>query len=308
MFTGSAVAIVTPFADGQIDIAALTKLVELHLANGTQALIPLGTTGEASTLTVEERATVIKAVVAAAKGQIPVIVGIGHNCTSTAIALAQQAEALGADGLLLLTPYYNKTSSRGLVAHFRAVAAATALPIILYNVPSRTSMNLPPAVLVELQDVANIVGVKEASGDIAQVLEIRRLMPPAFAIYSGNDDQVAPVLACGGQGVISVAANIIPSVMQTICQTYLSGQTKAALELQLAYKPLIDQLFCEVNPIPVKAALELMGLIDGELRLPLVPLAPENQVRLAETLRNYGLLPGKTKEPSPCLRENEQCE
>lgn len=304
MFTGSAVAIVTPFANGQIDVAGLTNLVEFHLANGTQALIPLGTTGEASTLSSEERAVVINVVVAVAKGQIPVIVGIGHNCTNTAIAYAQQAEALGADGLLLLTPYYNKTTSRGLVAHFRAVATATSLPIILYNVPSRTSMNLPSSVLVELQDVANIVGVKEASGDISQVLEIRRLMPPSFAIYSGNDDQVVPVLACGGQGVISVAANIIPSVMQTICRTHLDGQTDAALELQLAYKPLIDQLFCEVNPIPVKAALELMGMIAGELRLPLVPLESEHQVRLAEALVNSGLIPSETN----CLKENERCE
>lgn len=290
MFTGSAVAIVTPFINGQVDTEGLTALAEFQLANGTQALIPLGTTGESSTLSVAERVTVISTVIEATKGQIPVIVGIGHNCTSTAIEYAHQAEELGADGLLLLTPYYNKTSNRGLVAHFRAVAAATPLPIILYNVPSRTSMNLPPAVLVELQDVPNIVAVKEASGDISQALEIRRVMPPSFSIYSGNDDQVVPMLACGSQGVISVAANIIPDVMQHMCQTFFDGDRDTALELQLAYKPLIDQLFCEVNPIPVKAALELMGLINGELRLPLVPVAAENRARLAEELGSWGLL------------------
>lgn len=290
MFTGSAVAIVTPFLNGQVDTKSLTNLVEFHIANGTQAIIPLGTTGESSTLSAAERVAVITTVVQAVQGRIPVIVGIGHNCTNTAIKYAHQAEELGADGLLLLTPYYNKTSTRGLVAHFRAVAEATPLPIILYNVPSRTNMNLPPAVLVELQDVSNIVGVKEASGDISQVLEIRRLMPPPFAIYSGNDDQVIPLLACGGQGVISVAANIIPDVMQRMCQAFFVGDRDAALELQLSYKPLIDQLFCEVNPIPVKSALEQMGLVNGELRLPLVPMAADNQARLVAELSGYGLL------------------
>lgn len=290
MFTGSAVAIVTPFLDGQVDTKGLTALVEFHLANGTQALIPLGTTGESSTLSAAERVAIITTVVQAVQGRIPVIVGIGHNCTSTAIEYAHQAEELGADGLLLLTPYYNKTSTRGLVAHFRTVAMATPLPIILYNVPSRTNMNLPPAVLVELQDVPNIVGIKEASGDISQVLEIRRLMPPSFAIYSGNDDQVIPLLACGGQGVISVAANIIPDVMQRMCQAFFVGDRDAALELQLSYKPLIDQLFCEVNPIPVKAALEQMGLVNGELRLPLVPIAADKRARLIAELSGRGLL------------------
>lgn len=303
MFTGSAVALITPFTNGQIDVLALTKLVDFHLAQGTQALIPLGTTGESSTIGEAERITVINTVLAATKGRIPVIVGIGHNCTQTAINYARQAEELGADGLLLLTPYYNKTSNSGLVAHFRTVAESTSLPIILYNVPSRTSMNLPPAVLVALQDVANIVGVKEASGDIAQVLEIRRLMPASFAIYSGNDDQVVPMLACGAQGVISVAANIIPNVMQRMCQTYLDGQRDVALQLQLDFKPLIDQLFCEVNPIPVKAAMAAMGMITNELRLPLVPLAPEHRAGLLCELQTNKLIKAADVDLG-----NKQCE
>lgn len=302
MFTGSAVALITPFRNGEIDLPALDRLVEFHLANGTQALIPLGTTGESSTLSVSERVAVIGRVAEAAQGKIPVIVGIGHNCTATASDYAQQAEQLGADGLLLLTPYYNKTSPAGLIAHFRTVAATTALPIILYNVPSRTGMNLAPSALVALQDVPNIVGVKEASGDISQVLEIRRLMPPAFAIYSGNDDQVLPLLACGGQGVISVAANIIPDVMQGICQAFFAGNLDESLELQLAYRPLIDQLFTEVNPIPVKTALGLMELCNEELRLPLVPLASQYREPLVHVLQEQGLLGigSKNKGNLPC--------
>ncbi len=290
MFTGSGVAIVTPFRDGQVDLQALGELVEFQITGGTKAIIPLGTTGEASTMTFEERDAVIRTVIERVNGRVPVIVGAGSNNTQTAIRYAQQAEALGADGLLLITPYYNKTSARGLEAHFRAIAKATTLPMILYNVPSRTGMNLAPETLEALQDVANIIGVKEASGNVSQILEIRRRVAPSFAIYSGNDDQVIPILACGGQGVISVAANIIPDVMQRLCQAYLDGQLNEALRLQLDYKPLIDLLFCEVNPIPVKAALGLMGKIDPELRLPLYPIAPSNSVKLEAEMRRQRLL------------------
>lgn len=290
MFTGSGVAIVTPFRDGQVDIQALGELVDFQITAGTQAIIPLGTTGEASTITFDEREAVILTVIERVSGRVPVIVGAGSNNTQTAIRYAQQAEALGADGLLLITPYYNKTSARGLEAHFRAIAKATSLPMILYNVPSRTGMNLAPETLEALQDVATIVGVKEASGNISQTLEIRRRVAPTFAIYSGNDDQVIPILACGGQGVISVAANIIPGVMQRLCQAYLDGQLDEALRLQLDYKPLIDLLFSEVNPIPVKAALGLMGKIDPELRLPLYPIAPANKAKLEAEMRQQGLI------------------
>ncbi|HEY8362490.1 MAG TPA: 4-hydroxy-tetrahydrodipicolinate synthase [Tissierellaceae bacterium] len=290
MFKGAGVALVTPFRDGKFDKEACEKLIDFQLENKTQALIVLGTTGEAATLNKEERAEVIKTAVERVNKKVPVIVGVGSNCTEVAIENTKQAESLGADGLLLVTPYYNKCTNDGLIAHFTAVAKSTKLPIIVYNVPGRTAVNIPPEVHLSLSRVENIIGVKEASGNISQVLEIKRLVPRNYLIYSGNDDQVVPVLACGGHGVISVASNIIPREMQEMCEAFFEGNFEKALQLQLEYKKLIDLLFCEVNPIPVKAALAEMNLIENELRLPLTPMTEKNKIKLVQEMKRFNLI------------------
>lgn len=290
MFTGSGVAIVTPFKDGQIDVAGLEKLVDFHLENDTQALIVLGTTGEASTQSYEERELVIKTAVERVKGKIPVIIGTGSNSTETAIKYSKQAEALGADGLLLVTPYYNKATQKGLIVHFTAIANATKLPIILYNVPGRTGLNIASETVAALAKVENIIGVKEASGNISQIVDIKRLVPADFKIYSGNDDQVTPIYGCGGNGVISVSANAIPKEMQEMCRLFEAGKVQEAIQLQVKYKHFIDLLFVEVNPIPIKAALSLMGYIDNELKLPLTPMEEANLLKLKQEMAQLGII------------------
>lgn len=289
MFKGAGVAIVTPFRDGKFDKEAYEGLIEFQIQNKTQALIVLGTTGEASTLSYEERAEVIKTAVEKNAKRIPIIVGTGSNCTATAVKYTKQAEELGADGILLVTPYYNKCTNKGMIEHFTEVAKNTKLPVILYNVPSRTAVNIPPDVIVSMSKVENVIGVKEASGNISQILEIKRLVPEDFMIYSGNDDQVIPIYACGGHGVISVASNVIPKEMQEMCEAFMEGNLDEALRLQLEYKKFIDLLFSEVNPIPVKAALAEMRYIEDELRLPLTSMEESNKIKLIQEMKRLNL-------------------
>lgn len=290
MFKGAGVAIVTPFIDGIFDKEAYERLIEFQIENGTQALIVLGTTGEATTISFEEKVEVISAAIAKTNKRIPIIVGVGTNSTEDSIKNAIQADELGADGILLVTPYYNKCTNNGLIAHFTAVANATELPVILYNVPSRTAVNIPPEVNLAMSRVKNVIGVKEASGNISQVLEIKRIVPENYMIYSGNDDQVIPVYACGGHGVISVASNIIPREMQDMCEAFMNGNVEEALRLQLEYKKLIDLLFTEVNPIPVKAALNEMKYIEDELRLPLTPMEEKNRIKLIQEMKRFNII------------------
>lgn len=289
MFKGAGVAIVTPFRDGKFDKEAYEGLIEFQIQNKTQALIVLGTTGEASTLSYEERAEVIKTAVEKNAKRIPIIVGTGSNCTATAVKYTKQAEELGADGILLVTPYYNKCTNKGMIEHFTEVAKNTKLPVILYNVPSRTAVNIPPDVIVSMSKVENVIGVKEASGNVSQILEIKRLVPEDFMIYSGNDDQVIPIYACGGHGVISVASNVIPKEMQEMCEAFMEGNLDEALRLQLEYKKFIDLLFSEVNPIPVKAALAEMRYIEDELRLPLTSMEESNKIKLIQEMKRLNL-------------------
>ena len=290
MFKGSGVAIVTPFKGEEIDYISFKNLIDFHLENDTQALIVLGTTGEATTQSKEEKEELIKIAVEKTDGRVPIIIGIGTNDTRTTLENAEQAERLGADGLLLVTPYYNKATQKGLIEHFTKVAKSTKLPIILYNVPSRTAMNIDAETTIELSRVENIVGIKEASGNLNQVLEIRRNVDEDFKIYSGNDDQIVSLYASGGDGVISVAANIIPKEIQAMCQAFMDGDAKESLRLQLEYKKLIDLLFIEVNPIPVKAALAEMGHIENNLRLPLTSMEKKNLDLLLDEMKNKNML------------------
>lgn len=290
MFKGAGVAIVTPFKEGKIDFEKFKKLIDFQIENNTQAIIVLGTTGEASTQTFEEREKLISIAVEEVGGRIPVIVGTGSNSTGLAIEHTKHAEKLGADGILLVTPYYNKCTQNGLIEHFTAIANVTSLPVILYNVPGRTGVNINPETVLAMSKVENVVGVKEASGNIQQVLEIKRLVSEDFKIYSGNDDQVMPIYACGGHGVISVASNIIPKEMQEMCHEFTNGNVENAIKSQVYYKQLINLLFSEVNPIPVKAALNAMGYIENELRLPLTPMEEFNRKKLVEEMKKLNII------------------
>ncbi len=290
MFKGAGVAIVTPFKNGKFDKVAYEKLIDFQIENGTQALIVLGTTGEAATISSEEKAEIITTAVGRVGKRIPIIVGTGSNCTEIAVANTRQAEELGADGILLVTPYYNKCTSNGMIAHFTKVANSTKLPVILYNVPGRTSVNIPPEVNLAMSKVENVIGVKEASGNISQILEIKRLVPEDYLIYSGNDDQVIPIYACGGSGVISVASNVIPREMQDMCEAFMNGDVDKALKMQLEYKKFIDLLFSEVNPIPVKAALAEMKYIEDELRLPLTSMEEKNRIKLIQEMKRLNII------------------
>ncbi len=289
VFTGSATAMVTPFAESGPNLAALDALIDFQIEGGTDALVVCGTTGEPSTMELSEEAVVIRRAVERVHGRIPVIAGAGSNDTAFAVRSARQAQELGADALLLVTPYYNKTTQQGLIRHFCTVADAVELPILLYNVPSRTGLNLQPATLKALAQHPNIVGVKEASGNIEQVVEIAALCPE-LALYSGNDDQVVPLLALGGKGVISVAANVVPRKVHDMVRLWLEGDHAGSLALQLELLPLIKALFSEVNPIPVKTALNDMGFACGPLRLPLIEMQENNHARLREEMRRFGLL------------------
>lgn len=290
LFKGAGVAIVTPFTEkNEVNFEKLGELIEFQIAEGTDAIIICGTTGEASTLTHEEHLECIKYAVAKTNKRVPVIAGTGSNCTDTAIFLSKEAESHGADGLLVVTPYYNKATQKGLIAHFTDIAHAVSLPIILYNVPGRTGCNLLPQTVAELvKNVDNIVGIKEASGNIVQAAEIMHLCEGKVDIYSGNDDMIVPILSVGGVGVISVLSNFAPRQTHDMVMKFLEGDCKASLDIQLGVLPLVSALFSEVNPIPVKKAMNLMGLEVGTLRKPLTELEPANAERLKRELNEYG--------------------
>ena len=289
LFKGSAVALVTPFDENGVDFETLGKLIEYHIENNTDAILVCGTTGESTTMSDEEQLAVIKYTVDKVNKRIPVIAGTGSNNTAHSIYLSQEAERLGADGLLVITPYYNKANQNGLKLHFETIAKSVNLPIIMYNVPGRTSMNMKPSLVAELAKIDNIVAIKEASGDLSQVGEIARLVPDDFAIYSGNDDSIVPLLSLGGSGVISVLANICPKETHDLVQKFLDGDIDGSKKLQLDMKPLIDALFIEVNPIPIKTAMNLLGFKVGNLRLPLADMNEKNIEVLKQELINKGL-------------------
>ena len=289
LFKGSAVALVTPFNEDGVDFKKLGQLVEYHIKNNTDALVVCGTTGEATTMSDEEQLSVIKYVVDKTNKRIPVIAGTGSNNTMHSVYLSQEAERLGADGLLIITPYYNKANTTGLKLHFETIANSVNLPIIMYNVPGRTCMNMKPSLVAELAKIKNIVAIKEASGDLAQVAELCRLVPDDFAVYSGNDDSILPLLSLGGKGVISVLANVCPQETHDLVQKFFDGDIEGSRKIQLELKPLIDALFIEVNPIPVKTAMNLLGFEVGSLRLPLTEMNIKNLEILKTELVNVGL-------------------
>ena len=288
-FTGSGVAIVTPFDGNKTNYDVLGELIEWHIASGTDAIIICGTTGEASTMPDEEHLAAIEYTVKKSAGRIKAIAGTGSNETAHAIALSKRAEELGADALLQVTPYYNKTTQKGLVAHFSAIANAVNIPIILYNVPSRTGVSISIDALKELVKLDNIVAIKEASGNIAYTAKVAAEVPELY-IYSGNDDMIIPVMSLGGKGVISVLANVMPKETHEMCAAYLDGDTTKATKMQLEYLDLINKLFIEVNPIPVKTALNLMGKNVGNLRLPLIDMEEKNLEALKTSMKKYGLI------------------
>ena len=291
VFTGAAVAIITPMnADGSVNYDELGRIIDDQIAHSTDAIVICGTTGESPTLTDEEHTACIRYTVKKVSGRVPVIAGTGSNDTKYAVWLSQQAEADGADALLLVTPYYNKTSQAGLIAHYTAIADAVHLPCILYNVPSRTGCNLTPASLAELAKLPNINAVKEASGNISQVAEIAAACGDELNIYSGNDDQIVPLLALGGKGVISVLSNVAPQYTHDICAKWFAGETQESLQMQLKALPLCKALFADVNPIPVKWAMNCLGWQAGACRLPLVEPSAAVQAQLETAMRDFGLL------------------
>jgi len=292
IFTGAGVALITPMNDdGSVNYEKLRELLEFHVANKTDAIIICGTTGEASTLSDEEHLECIRFACEVINKRIPVIAGTGSNCTQSAIELSKEAEKSGVDGLLLVTPYYNKATQNGLKAHYKAIAKEVNVPIILYNVPSRTGTRLAPQTVVDLcHEVPNIVGVKDATGDISEVAELMSLAKGTVDVYSGNDDQIVPVLSLGGKGVISVLSNILPKETHDMVASYLDGDVAKSCEMQLKYFDLVKALFCEVNPIPVKKALNLMGMEVGSLRLPLTEMEDANAKRLEEEMRKAGVI------------------
>ena len=285
-------AIVTPMhEDGSVNYEKFAEIIEYQIAHKTDAIIVCGTTGEASTLTHEEHLDAVKFCIEKVNHRIPVIAGTGSNCTETAIYLSQEAEKDGADGVLVVTPYYNKATQNGLYEHFKLIAESISIPVILYNVPGRTGCNILPATVVRLcRDVKNIVGVKEASGNIAQVAKLMALADGCVDVYSGNDDQIVPLLSLGGKGVISVLSNVAPEQTHNICQLYFDGKVQESAKEQLRAIELVDALFCEVNPIPVKKAMNLMGMEVGSLRRPLTEMEEANAAKLEKAMKNYGIL------------------
>ncbi len=291
IFTGAGVAIVTPMhEDETVNYEKLEQILEEQIAGGTDAIIICGTTGESACLSHEEHLDVIKFAIEKVNHRIPVIAGTGSNCTETAIYLSQEAEKYGADGLLLVTPYYNKATQKGLIKHYTRVAESVKLPIILYNVPSRTGCNILPETAAVLAEIPNIVAMKEATGNISQVAKLAKLTAGKMDIYSGNDDQIVPILSLGGKGVISVLSNVAPQQTHDICQAWFDGDAARACQLQLEALDLIDALFCEVNPIPVKTALNLMGKECGPLRGPLCEMDDKNVETLKAAMTAYGIL------------------
>lgn len=290
LFKGSGVALITPYKENGIDYDKLGELIDWHIENNTDAIIICGTTGEAATMTDAERKATIEFAVKKVNKRIPVIAGTGSNNTAYAIELSKYAEEVGVDGLLVVTPYYNKSTQRGVIEHYKAIANSVNIPIILYNVPGRTGLNLVPSTVVELSKIKNIVAIKEASGDISQVAEIARLCGEDFYIYSGNDDMVVPILSLGGKGVISVVANILPDDTHNMVMEYLNGKVEESRKLQLKMNGLINSLFIETNPIPVKTAMNLMGMNVGQFRLPLINMSEENVKILIKFMEDYGIL------------------
>lgn len=292
IFKGAGVAIVTPMhEDGKVNYEKLEELLEYQIANSTDAIIICGTTGESSTMTHGEHLQTIKFAIDKVAGRVPVIAGTGSNCTETAIMMSQEAASYGADALLIVTPYYNKATQKGLIRHYTQIAESVPqTPIIMYNVPSRTGCNLQPATVATLvKNVKNIVGIKAASGDLSQIAKMMSLTEGNIELYSGNDDQVLPILSLGGLGVISVLSNVAPKQTHDMVMNFLEGNLAEAAKMQLEAIPLINALFCEVNPIPVKTALNLMGWEVGPLRMPLCEMEPENEAKLAKALTDYGI-------------------
>lgn len=290
IFKGSGVAIITPFNESGIDFEKFRELLEWHIKESTDAIIVCGTTGEATTMTEKEKKDAIKFTVDTVNKRIPVIAGTGGNNTRTSIEMSLYAESVGVDGLLVITPYYNKTNSEGLFMHFKAINDAVKTPIILYNVPSRTNMNITPEALLRLTDLNNVVALKEASGDLSQVAKMKALCGDKIDIYSGNDDQIVPIMALGGKGVISVVSNCLPKETHEIAQACLDNDFLKARELQLKYLDFINHLFIDVNPIPVKKAMNIMGKDVGECRLPLVSMSDENIQKLEDSMRKLGII------------------
>ena len=290
VFVGAATAIVTPLTKDGIDYEQFGRLIEWQIAEGIAAIVAVGTTGEGSTLTDQEHKEAIKFCVEKVAGRVPVIAGTGSNDTAYAIELTKYACEVGADAMLLVTPYYNKATQRGLIESFRAIADESTKPCILYNVPSRSGCNLLPSSVLALADHPNIVGIKEACGDISQVASLCALVGDKLDVYSGNDDQIVPILSLGGKGVISVLSNIMPKETQKMCTDYLSGNVTEARDAQLRLLPLINALFCEVNPIPVKAAVAAMGYCENYLRLPLTTMEPEHEAKLLSLMKEQNLI------------------
>jgi 4-hydroxy-tetrahydrodipicolinate synthase len=290
MFEGSLVAIVTPFKNGKLDERALSDLIEFQIKNGTNGIVPCGTTGESATLSHEEHERVIEITIDAAKGKVPVLAGTGSNSTEEAIMLTKHAGEAGADGALLITPYYNKPTQEGLYQHFKRVASEVDIPIVLYNVPGRTSLNMLPETVARLSEIDNIVGIKEASGSLQQVSDVIGLSRPDFIVLSGDDFIVLPMLSVGSRGVISVVANVAPRDMSDLIKAFHNKDMTKALGLHYKMRPLNQAMFYETNPIPVKKALVLMGMIEDDIRLPLVPLSEKNTERLKSVMKDYGLI------------------
>ena len=292
IFEGAGVALITPFtAEGDVNYPKLEELIEEQIAGGTDAIISCGTTGESSTMSHAEHLDVVRFTCKVVNKRIPVIAGTGSNSTREAIYLSQEAEKVGADGLLIVTPYYNKATQGGLIKHYTMIAESVNIPILLYHIPGRTGVTMKPETIVELcREVPNIVGVKEASGNFSTIAKIMNLADGCIDLYSGNDDQIVPLLALGGKGVISELSNVAPAQTHEICASYFRGEVQKSCRMQLEAIPLIDALFCEVNPIPVKAAMNLMGKETGPLRMPLTEMEPQNQEKLAKAMKDYGIL------------------
>ena len=289
IFTGAATALVTPITENGVDYAAFEKLINWQIDQGIDALVICGTTGEASTLDDQEHMAVLKFAIDVVGGRVPMIAGTGSNDTAHAIAMTKYACEIGYDAMLVVTPYYNKTTQRGLIAMFTAIADASTKPLILYNVPGRTGVNIEPATYAALADHPNIAAIKEAGGNISKVVETVALVGDKLDIYSGNDDQIVPILACGGKGVISVLSNVVPKETSEMCHTFFRGDVKTAMEMQVKYLGLTNALFCEVNPIPVKAAMAAMGFCENYLRLPLVPMEANHEQMLLQKMREVGV-------------------
>ena len=290
MFQGCFTAIVTPFRDGELDEAAFRGLIDFQIEGGIHGIVPCGTTGESATLNHEEHHRVVEVAIEQAAGRVPVIAGTGSNSTRESVGLTQHAERAGASGCLVITPYYNKPNPQGLYEHFKAVAEATSLPIIMYNVPSRTGRNMLPDEVARAAELPNIVGIKEATGDLSQIADVIALCPEDFVVLSGDDFTVLPLISVGGRGVICVVSNIVPDKMAGLCDAALKGEWDRARELHYYLRPINKAMFMETNPIPVKTALKLMGRITGEVRLPLSPLSEANEERLASVLKEAGVL------------------